>query len=72
MADFGRVLKVASRVKRLSAKATVITMAPRPSTHGADTDVDASMSDAPEHRRADEMVGYDIAVSALLPSVANS
>ncbi|KAK0389686.1 hypothetical protein NLU13_3259 [Sarocladium strictum] len=30
-------------------------MAPRPSTHGADTDVDASMSDAPEHRRADEM-----------------
>jgi hypothetical protein len=35
-------------------------MAPRSKANGADTDADASMSDVPDHRIADDMVSCAI------------
>lgn len=37
-------------------------MAPRSKANGADTDADASMSDVPDHRVADDMVSFAIGI----------
>lgn len=36
-------------------------MAPRSKANGGDTDADASMSDAPDHRPGDDMVSLSLA-----------